>query len=264
MSDAVTSHRKPLIVANWKMNKTESDAESFTKEFLKNIPSSLDRDFAICPPYLSIPAVRHLLKGTAVGLGAQDVSEHASGAYTGDVSASMLKQAGCDYVIIGHSERRRYHKETDSLVNKKIHAALKEKLIPIVCVGERLEEREKNKTLSVVRRQVTGALEDIPSSETRNLVFAYEPVWAIGTGKTATPDQAQEVHLAIRDVIKDQYGSHTSLSVRILYGGSIKPDNMGALMSCEDIDGGLVGGASLLPQSFLDIVTYAVTQASEK
>ena len=168
----------------------------------------------------------------------------------------MLKDSGCRYVIVGHSERRQYYQETDSIVNKKINIAFKEGLTPIVCVGERLEEREANKTMAIVSRQVKGALEDLPSSSTKHLVFAYEPVWAIGTGKTATPSQAQEVHLAIRDILKDLYGSLTSHSVRILYGGSVKPDNMAELMSCEDIDGGLVGGASLEPESFLKIIQY--------
>jgi triosephosphate isomerase (TIM) len=251
-----STQRRPLIAANWKMFKTAAETEAFFKEFLPKLPKDVKCDVVICPPFTSLSAAALQIKGTPVSLGAQNVNENAEGAYTGEVSAGMLAAAGVQYVVIGHSERRQYYGETNAIVNKKLLAVLKQGLIPIVCVGETLAEREKNETLRVVDRQVKEALENIPSSDTKKIVIAYEPVWAIGTGRTATPQQAQEVHLAIRDILKDQYGSLTSLSVRILYGGSMKPDNVGELMACEDIDGGLVGGASLKADSFLSIVNY--------
>jgi triosephosphate isomerase len=193
---------------------------------------------------------------SSVSVGAQNMNENEEGAFTGEISGAMLRAVGCRYVILGHSERRQLFGETDATVNKKILAALKHGLVPIVCVGELLAERDANQTLNVVGRQVRAALANIPSAETKKLVIAYEPIWAIGTGRTATPAQAQEVHLAIRDILKDQYGSLTSLAIRILYGGSVKPENISELMACEDIDGGLVGGASLKPDSFRALVNY--------
>jgi triosephosphate isomerase (TIM) len=247
--------RRPLIAANWKMFKTISETEAFLKSFLSQFPKGIEADVVICPTFTSLETAGRLLKGSAVSLGAQNLNENKSGAYTGEISGSMLVAAGCQYVIIGHSERRQYFGETDSLVNKKIKAAFENNLTPIACVGESLAEREANKTIEVVSRQVKAALEGLPSQNTQRIVIAYEPIWAIGTGKTATTAQAQEVHLAIRDILKDQYGSSTAHAVRILYGGSVKPDNMAALMSQEDIDGGLVGGASLEPESFVKIVS---------
>jgi triosephosphate isomerase len=255
MSDP-TTQRRPLIAANWKMYKNVNETEAFLKEFLPKMPKDAGVDVVICPPFTSLSAAGAMVKGSAVALGAQNVNENAEGAFTGEISTAMLAAVGCSYIVIGHSERRQYFGETNAGVNKKMLATLKAGLIPIVCVGETLAEREANATLSVVERQVKEALVNIPSADTKKIVIAYEPVWAIGTGRTATPQQAQEVHLAIRDILKDQYGSLTSLSVRILYGGSVKPDNMADLMACEDIDGGLVGGASLKPDAFLDIVNY--------
>jgi len=244
------------MAANWKMYKTPRETEEFLRVFLPQIPSGLACDIVICPPFVDLPAAAALLSGSPVGLGAQNLNENAEGAYTGEISGAMLAAAGCRFVVIGHSERRQLFGETDDRVNKKIQAALKNGLTPIVCVGETLSERESNQTIKVVERQVKGALENLPSAEVSRLILAYEPIWAIGTGKTATPAQAQEVHLAIRDILKDQYGSLISLGVRILYGGSIKPENISELMQCEDIDGGLVGGASLKPESFLSIVNF--------
>jgi triosephosphate isomerase len=250
------SKRRPLIAANWKMYKTNQDTEAFIKEFLPKLPATLNLDVVICPPFTSLGTAQPLLNASPVALGAQNLNENTEGAFTGEISGPMLSALGCRYVIVGHSERRQLFGETDALVNKKIVAALQNNLTPIICVGETLEEREANKTLAVVNRQVKAALANLPSADTARIVLAYEPIWAIGTGRTATPAQAQEVHLAIRDILKDQYGSLTSLAVRILYGGSVKPENMAELMNCEDIDGGLVGGASLKPDSFLAIVNF--------
>lgn len=249
--------RRPLVAANWKMYKTPQETEAFLKDFLRQFPSSLNVDVVICPSFTSLTTASSLLSGSPVKWGAQNMNENNEGAFTGETSPLMIKALGCEYVVIGHSERRQYFGETNASVNKKLMASLQHGLIPIVCVGETLEEREAGKTLAVVQKQVKEGLVGVPSAETRKLVLAYEPVWAIGTGRTATPSQAQEVHLAIRDILKDQYGSLTSLSVRILYGGSVKPENMAELMACEDIDGGLVGGASLKPDSFLSIVKAA-------
>lgn len=251
-----TPQRRPLVAANWKMFKTPKETESFLKEFLPKLPKNAPCDVVICPPFTSLSTAAQLLAGTGVGLGAQNVNENKEGAFTGEISAGMLTAIGCQYVVVGHSERRQLFGETDAWVNKKVATVLANNLTPIMCVGETLAEREANATLKVVERQVKEGLQNIPSADTKKIVIAYEPVWAIGTGRTATPAQAQEVHLFIRDILKDQYGSLTSLAVRILYGGSVKPDNMAELMACEDIDGGLVGGASLKADSFLQIVTY--------
>jgi triosephosphate isomerase len=255
MADAEPA-RRPLVAANWKMYKTPRETEAFLKEFVPSVSEKTPCDVVICPPFTGLSAAGPLLSGTRIALGAQNLNDNAEGAFTGEVSASMLAAVGCRYVIIGHSERRQIFGETSQMVNKKIVAALGNDLVPIVCVGETLAERESNATLQVVDKQVKEALDGIPSADTRKIVIAYEPIWAIGTGRTATPAQAQEVHRAIRDILKDQYGSLTSLGIRILYGGSVKPDNMADLMACEDIDGGLVGGASLKADSFRAIVHY--------
>lgn len=264
MSQEPGTKRRPLIAANWKMYKTPQETEAFVKEFLPKAASITDVDVVICPPFTSIALASKLLAGSKVAWGGQNLNENAEGAYTGETSAGMLTASGCTHVIIGHSERRQYFGEIDSIVNKKILAALKGDLTPIICVGESLTERDANQTLSVVSRQVKAAFANIPSADTKKVVIAYEPIWAIGTGRTATPAQAQEVHLAIRDILKDQYGSLTSLSTRILYGGSVKPENMAELMACEDIDGGLVGGASLKPDSFLAILNYKSNKLAER
>ncbi len=262
MSSNATPQRRPLMAANWKMYKTVQQTDVFLKEFLPAVAGIDDVDVVICPPYTSLMQTVQAVASSAVAVGAQNMNENEDGAFTGEISGAMLSAAGCRYVIVGHSERRQMYGETDASVNKKILAALKNNLIPIVCVGESLSERDANATLSVVGRQVRAALANISSAETKKLVIAYEPIWAIGTGRTATPAQAQEVHLAIRDILKDQYGSLTSLAIRILYGGSVKPENIAELMACEDIDGGLVGGASLKPDSFRAIVNYRSTSSA--
>jgi triosephosphate isomerase len=221
-------------------------------------------DAVLCPPFIALAATADKLKGTSIGWGAQNVNENENGAFTGEVSGSMLASLNCGYVIIGHSERRQFYGDTDSLVQKKIAKAYKYNMVPVVCVGESLAQRETGKTFEVVGTQVKAALETLPSADVQRLVFAYEPIWAIGTGRTASPAQAQEVHLAIRNILKDLYGSNTSLRVRILYGGSVKPDNMAELMACEDVDGGLVGGASLDASSFAKIVNAAAVHAAQK
>ncbi|MBI2136545.1 triose-phosphate isomerase [Candidatus Woesearchaeota archaeon] len=241
--------RIPLIAGNWKMNKTNSEAVGLVKKLkviVKNIKAN-QREIVVCPAFTALSDVAKELgkeKNTNISLGAQNLHFEDSGAFTGEVSAQMLKEIGCKYVIIGHSERRQLCGEINAGVNKKIFAALKHGLIPIVCVGETLAEREKNKTKDVIKKQIS---ESISNVNVDKIVIAYEPVWAIGTGKTATPEQAQEVHALIRSLIK-------SNSARILYGGSVKPDNIKELMVQKDIDGALVGGASLDAESFAKIV----------
>jgi triosephosphate isomerase len=264
MSSNATPQRRPLMAANWKMYKTVQQANDFLKEFLPAIAGVNNVDVVLCPPFTSIGQTVQAVASSTVAVGAQNMNDNDEGAFTGEISGAMLNAAGCKYVIVGHSERRQIFGETDEIVNKKILAALKHNLIPIVCVGESLAERDGNQTLSVVGRQVRAALANIPSAETQKLVIAYEPIWAIGTGRTATPQQAQQVHLAIRDILKDQYGSMTSLSIRILYGGSVKPENIAELMACEDIDGGLVGGASLKPDSFRSIINFRSVVPTKK
>ena len=256
MSSNATPQRRPLMAANWKMYKTVQQTDAFLKEFLPSIAGVNDVDVVICPPYTGLAQTVQAVASSSVAVGAQNMNENEEGAFTGEISGAMLSAVGCRYVILGHSERRQLYGETDASVNKKILAAMKHNLVPIVCVGESLSERDANETLSVVNRQVRAALANISSAETKKLVIAYEPIWAIGTGRTATPAQAQQVHLAIRDILKDQYGSLTSLAIRILYGGSVKPENITELMACEDIDGGLIGGASLKPESFRSIINY--------
>ena len=249
--------RKPMIAGNWKMNKTPREAAELVKA-LKNRVGDIDEvDMVLIPPFTALPTVCDLIKGSKLGLGAQDVHWEEKGAYTGEVSASMIKEAGCQYVIIGHSERRQYFGETNETVRKKIKAALKSNLTPIVCVGEKLEEREKGETFQVLENHVKGGLSGLSSEEILKIVIAYEPVWAIGTGKTATPQQANEVHAFIRRLLSDIYSEDVASQTRILYGGSVKPDNISALMSEREIDGALVGGASLEAQSFSEIVQRA-------
>lgn len=256
--------RRPLVIANWKMNKTVAETVAFIDAFKPAVADNKHVDAVLCPPFIALAATADKLKGTSIGWGAQNVNENENGAFTGEVSGSMLASLNCGYVIIGHSERRQFYGDTDSLVQKKIAKAYKYNMVPVVCVGESLAQRETGKTFEVVGTQVKAALETLPSADVQRLVFAYEPIWAIGTGRTASPAQAQEVHLAIRNILKDLYGSNTSLRVRILYGGSVKPDNMAELMACEDVDGGLVGGASLDASSFAKIVNAAAVHAAQK
>ena len=248
--------RRPLIAGNWKMYKTPSEATETAKQLVRNVGTVTDVDMMIAPTFIALSAVFAAIKNSSVGLGAQNLYWEDEGAYTGEISARMLKSAGCQYCIIGHSERRQYFGETDETVNKKIKAAIKAGLQPVFCVGETEKERESGQTLSILDKQIKKGLEGLFSEQLDSLIIAYEPVWAIGTGKTATDDQAQEVHRFIRSLVKDNFDQALSDSIRILYGGSVKPDNIASLMAMPDIDGALVGGASLSAESFSQIIKF--------
>jgi triosephosphate isomerase len=246
--------RKPMIAGNWKMFKTAAEARAFVKAFRPQVDSLKDRDVVLCAPFTALWALAEELKGSAIGAGSQNVHWEEKGAYTGEISAGMLKEIGVRFAVVGHSERRQYFGETDATVNKRTLAALAGGLTPISCIGETLQEREANQTFKVLERQIQEGLKGLSSPA--SMVIAYEPVWAIGTGKTATPAQAQEAHAFIRKEFAKLYNDGAAQSVRILYGGSVKPDNMATLMKEPDIDGGLVGGASLEADSFTKIVKY--------
>lgn len=248
--------RKKLIAANWKMYKTSQQTKDFFSAFLPLLKNHTRDEIVVCPPFINIFSALESARGTSVGVGAQNMYWEKEGAYTGEISAAMIEAAGCTHVIIGHSERRQYFGETDDTVNKKLKVALDAGLTPIVCVGEVLEEREAGITDDVLRRQCTIAFRSISGERAAKLVVAYEPVWAIGTGKTATPQIAAQAHLTIRSEASKAFGKEFAEKLRILYGGSVKPDNSKALMSEEEIDGALVGGASLDPKSFAAIVQY--------
>jgi triosephosphate isomerase (TIM) len=248
--------RKKLIAANWKMYKTPDQAHEFFHHFLPLVQDHDRDEIAVCPNYLAIGVCVHDAKGSNVGIGAQNVNWEKEGAYTGEVCTNMLLAVGVTHVIIGHSERRQYFCETDDTVNLKLKASLEAGLVPIVCVGEVLQEREANLTDDVLRRQCTRAFHKISAKKAHSLVVAYEPVWAIGTGKTATPEIAADAHAIIRAEAARSFGDEFADNLRILYGGSVKPDNAHALMTTEGIDGALVGGASLDPKSFAAIVKY--------
>jgi len=248
--------RKKLIAANWKMYKTPDQARAYVREFLPMVADHTRDEIVVCPPYVDLFAAVEAAKGSNVAIGAQDLHWKEEGAFTGEVSPGMLLAAGCTHVIIGHSERRQYFGETDDAVNLKLKAALEAGLTPIVCVGEVLEEREANLTEDVLRRQCLRAFHAISAKKAARLVIAYEPVWAIGTGKTATPQLASEAHALIRGEAAKSFGQEFAGGLRILYGGSVKPENAKALMTEEEIDGALVGGASLDPKSFAAIVKY--------
>jgi len=250
--------RKKIIAGNWKMNKTVSEAQSLSAAIKRELESEAKVDVVLCPPFTAIAAVSQEVSGSQIAVGAQNMHFEPNGAYTGEISAEMLREQYCRYVIIGHSERRQYFAETDASVNKKVVAALAAGLKPIVCVGETLEEREADKIEEVITTQINGGLEGLSASELRNVVVAYEPVWAIGTGKTASPEQAQEVHALIRGLLAKLSDQTTADAVRIQYGGSMKPANAAELLSKPDIDGGLIGGAALDATSFVDIVKAAV------
>lgn len=232
------------------------EAKALVQDLKGRVQNVTNVEIVVCPPFISLQAVKDVLAGSKLGLGAQNVFWEKNGAFTGEVSAPMLKSVGCAYVIIGHSERRTYFGETDSTVNKRIFAALTEGLKPIVCVGETLEEREAGKTFDVIKRQITGGLANLSTEQMAPVVIAYEPVWAIGTGKTATPAQAQEVHAFIRQLLKELFGQATADATRLQYGGSVKPENAAELMSQPDIDGALVGGASLKAETFEKIIKF--------
>ncbi|MDF1535097.1 MAG: triose-phosphate isomerase [bacterium] len=249
--------RKPLIVANWKMNKTISESVDFVEEFLPLVSGVEDVDVAIAPPATALAALGKALSRSWVALAAQNMHWEGSGAFTGEISPVMLRDIGCRMVIVGHSERRQFFGEGDGEVARKIAAAMREGITPILCVGETLGEREYGKTFDVVERQLLGALDGTVVEGGADLVVAYEPVWAIGTGKTATQGEAQEVHGFIRGLMAGLVGKEVSDQIRVLYGGSVKPDNTSSLITMEDIDGALVGGAGLDPESFAGIVKAA-------
>ena len=249
--------RKKVIAGNWKMNNDLNESQDLVSKIINGLGNDTKCDVIVCPPFTSLNEVSSLIKNTPVKLGAQNLYFEDSGAFTGEISAAMLKSIGCEYVIIGHSERRTIFGEPDDVINKKIQRALKHNLNPIFCVGELLEQREDGTTMEVVKNQILTGLKDITPTQLSEIIIAYEPVWAIGTGKTATPEQAQEVHAAIRELIVENFSEDVADNLVIQYGGSVKPDNAGELLSKKDIDGALVGGACLKADSFLGIIAAA-------
>jgi triosephosphate isomerase len=249
--------RTPLIAGNWKMNKTIGEALELVRALHYGLSWPGEVDVVVAPPFTALGAVANFLKDSYIGVAAQNLHWEESGAFTGEVSAAFIKDAGADYVIVGHSERRQCFGETDENVGRKIRAALMHGLVPIVCVGETLEQREADRVGEVIRQQIEGCLSGLSAQEVAGLIVAYEPVWAIGTGKTAAPQQAQEVHALIRGIVSQQIGSDAAASLRILYGGSVNPMSSRQLLSQEDIDGALVGGASLKAPDFIEIVRSA-------
>jgi triosephosphate isomerase (TIM) len=249
--------RKPFIAGNWKMNTTPVEAEALVTELKERVAGITEVDIAVCPPAINLTRVYEVIRNTNIRLGAQNMYWEKSGAFTGELSGPMLKESGVSCVIIGHSERREYFGETDEGVNLKVKAAYSYGLIPIVCVGETLQEREENKTNDKVKRQVKALLKGLEQQQVESLVIAYEPIWAIGTGRSATADDASQVIGYIRDLVREDYSSAAD-QMRIQYGGSVKPDNVEELMAKEEIDGGLVGGASLQADSFASIVRGAI------
>jgi len=253
--------RKLIIAGNWKLNKTNQEAIELVTLLKRELGDIVNVDIIVCPVSTALSDINDILNESNICLGAQNLHWEDSGAYTGEISALLLKDIGVQYVIVGHSERRQIFGETDEIVNKKIKAVLAHDLIPIACVGEVLKERESNKTLEVIERQCKGSFAGFTAKEMEKIIIAYEPVWAIGTGKTATPGQAQEVHLCIRTLVAKMYNEGVAQTVRIQYGGSVKPDNSAELMSQPDIDGALVGGASLKADSFSEIVKNSCSVA---
>lgn len=250
--------RRPLIAGNWKMNLLRASSVALAEGIAKGAENVEGVELAVCPPSCYLEAIDRAIAGSKVVLGAQNMYHEREGAFTGELSAAMLRDLGCTYVILGHSERRHILGETDAAINKKVQAALAAELIPILCVGELLAEREAGQTLAVIARQFDGSLAGLSPEQMKTVVIAYEPVWAIGTGKVASPAQAEEVHLALRKIIAERYNGSIAEVVRILYGGSVKPDNAAELLKQPDIDGALVGGASLKIDQFLGIVAGAL------
>ncbi|PIQ87299.1 MAG: triose-phosphate isomerase [Candidatus Omnitrophica bacterium CG11_big_fil_rev_8_21_14_0_20_45_26] len=244
-----------LIVGNWKMYKSISEATTLINAIKAGVRAATEVNIAVCVPFTALQAANEALQGSKIDLGAQNMHYESEGAFTGEISPLMLKEVGCRYVILGHSERRQHFKESDELINKKVLAALKYSFIPIVCIGETLEQREARQAFEVVKKQFEGSLAHLEAKDLERIVIAYEPVWAIGTGKTATPEQAEQMHSYIRRLLIEKYGDDTASKVRILYGGSVKPDNITQLMEKPNLDGALVGGASLKAESFIQIVT---------
>jgi len=249
--------RKTIIAGNWKMYKTIKDGQELAIALKRDLYKIENTDIVICPAYTLLAYLADDLEDSNIAIGAQDIYWQEEGAFTGEVSAAMLKDAGCQYVIVGHSERRQFFGDTNETVNKKIRACLKHELTPIVCVGENLKERETGDTFKVIETQIRGSLAEIIAEDIVKTVIAYEPVWAIGTGKTASSDQAQEVHKYIRGLLTEIYGQETAEEIRIQYGGSVKPENITELLGKPDVDGALVGGASLKADSFSSIVIKA-------
>ncbi len=249
--------RRRVIAGNWKMNKITADAIELANGLKRELYKIDDVEIVICPPFTALDEVAEVVYESNIKLGAQNMHCEAFGTFTGEISGPMLKDLGCDFVILGHSERRQYFYESNETVNKKVKAALKYNLTPIVCVGESLQEREKGRTFEVVSDHVSNSLKGLSDDEMKKVIIAYEPVWAIGTGKTATPEQALEVHSFIRELLKKMYTEELAQEIIILYGGSVKPDNIKELVEQKDIDGALVGGASLEIKSFSEIVKYS-------
>ncbi len=249
--------RKKVIAGNWKMNNDLSESQNLVSGIINGLGNDTKCDVIVCPPFTSLSEVNTLIKDTPVKLGAQNMHYEDSGAFTGEISNSMLKSVGCEYVIIGHSERRTIFGENDEMINKKIKKALENGLKVIFCIGESLEQREEGITNEIVKNQIINGLMNVTSSDLTNIIIAYEPIWAIGTGKTASPEQAQEVHLFIRNLIKEIYSEESAENLIIQYGGSVKPENASTLLSQPDIDGALVGGACLKADSFLSIIASA-------
>ncbi|MBU1887846.1 MAG: triose-phosphate isomerase [Candidatus Omnitrophica bacterium] len=250
--------RRPIIAGNWKMNKAVDEAVSIAVGLKRKFYTFSEADIVICPPFTALSKVHEQIVDSSIMLGAQDMYWEESGAFTGEISPGMLKDVGCRYVIAGHSERRNIFGETDEDVNKKLKIILKHGMIPIMCIGEQLEERDNGMTFEILEKQLTRDLKGFAKEQAARIIIAYEPIWAIGTGRTATPQQAQESHGYIRDFIERLYDRETSVKIRIQYGGSVKPDNIAQLMAQEDVDGALVGGASLDVNSFTEIVENAV------
>ncbi|MGE0702814.1 MAG: triose-phosphate isomerase [Vicinamibacterales bacterium] len=249
--------RAPFIAGNWKMFKTVHEAVVFAKELRPAVKDISDVEIVVVPPFTAVHSVAEALRNTNVGVGAQNLYFEREGAFTGEVSGAMVKEAGGEYVIVGHSERRRLFGETDDVVNRKVHAAIAAGLTPIVCIGETLEERERNETMGILDRQLKAGLEGLAPDRVSEMVVAYEPVWAIGTGRNATAEQADEAHRHIRARLEEWFGDEAATHCHVIYGGSVKPDNVGELMAKPDVDGALVGGASLDVRSFTDIVEAA-------
>lgn len=258
------NNRKPFIAGNWKMHKTISEAVELVKALKGASLELTDAELVVIPPFTALNEVRRVIAESPIQLGAQNIFWEERGAFTGEISPPMLKDSGCQYVVIGHSERRQYFGEIDETVNKKIKAALAHELTPIMCIGESLEEREKGKTIEKVEGQISSGLESMGKEEMSRIIIAYEPIWAIGTGLTATPDQAEEVHNFIRDKLEEKYGKETASCAIILYGGSVKPANTYDLLKERNINGALVGGASLEADSFIQIAKEAIRAYKEK
>jgi len=249
--------RRPLIAGNWKMNTNRAEAVALAEDLVAKVDAGAKFEMLVCPPYAYLEAVGGVVRNSPIALGAQNMYHKPQGAFTGEISGPMLRDLGCQWVVLGHSERRHVLGESDADVNLKVKAALDHELTPILCVGETLQQRKAGKTLAVIRSQFAGSLDGLAAEQINRCVLAYEPVWAIGTGETATPEQAEEVHADLRSILADRYNAEIAASVRILYGGSVKPRNAADLLKQENIDGALVGGASLKAEDFLAIAVAA-------